>query len=222
MLTRHISPENVAVQGQHAFEIGVKAVRAHPGVRSSFVSLLPADAAPSDIDALIERLLTKFFHAAGNNFCQAFNSTVGSTGGKDGVAVRTELKVLQKAAAKTVEAKQVVKFVPSQAFALPPPVLHTLLTLVVELDADSLKKAQMPALQSLLRAYAAEGATAQTGGKKADLITRVQDAVRAAGSRGFIRPPVFDPNSMTVDAHATATAVVPATVAPAAAAPHTS
>ena len=70
--------------------------------------------------------------------------------------------------------------------------LHMLLTLLIGEDPTVLEKAKMPALRSsLLTAYAKEGETAKTGGKKPALLERVIEAVRGAGPDGFSRPPVF-------------------------------
>ena len=74
---------------------------------------------------------------------------------------------------------------------MPPMELHMLLTLLVGEDPSVLEKAKMPALRSLRTAYAKEGETAKTGGQKPALLQRVVQAVRAAGTGGFSRPPVF-------------------------------
>ena len=74
---------------------------------------------------------------------------------------------------------------------MPPMELHMLLTLLVGEDPSVLEKAKMPALRSLLTAYAKEGETAKTGGQKPALLERVVEAVRGAGPDGFSRAPVF-------------------------------
>lgn len=84
-----------------------------------------------------------------------------------------------------------IKFHPEKAFAMQPMELHMLLTLLIGEDPTVLEKAKMPALRSLLTAYAKEGETAKTGGKKPALLERVVEAVRGAGPDGFSRPPIF-------------------------------
>ena len=58
-----------------------------------FSALFEAEATSNDVTALRQRLLDKFFNQAGAQFAQSIISIWGSAGGKDGVGVRTELKV---------------------------------------------------------------------------------------------------------------------------------
>ena len=69
--------------------------------------------------------------------------------------------------------------------------LHMLLNLIISEDEMMLKKAKIAPLKALLVAYAKEGTTAMTGGTKAMLVPRVAAAIRAAGTTGFARAPVF-------------------------------
>jgi len=109
----------------------------------------------------------------------------------NGVAVRQELKVLQKKVAKSVEDRYPVKFLPEKAFSMEPVQLHMLLNLIISEDETMLNKAKIAPLKALLVAYAKEGTTAMTGGTKAVLVPRVAAAIRAAGTTGFARAPVF-------------------------------
>ena len=70
--------------------------------------------------------------------------------------------------------------------------LHMLLTLVVGEDESMLGKANVPPLRALLAAYTPEGETCRPPAKKDALVKRVAEAVRAAGTAGFARPPRFD------------------------------
>ena len=54
-----------------------------------------------------------------------------------------------------------------------------------------LGKAKMPELKVLLTAYTKEGEAPRLGGDKSALQERVVEAVRAAGTAGFVRAPVF-------------------------------
>lgn len=117
--------------------------------------------------------------------------SIWGQGGKQGVGVRTELKVLQKSSAKKIEDKYPIKFLPDQAFKMPAAKLHMLLVLLVGQDESVLAKANKSALKALITAYAKEGAKAQVGGKKEKLLTVLAQAVRAAGAGGFVRDPVF-------------------------------
>lgn len=105
--------------------------------------------------------------------------------------MRTELKVLQKSAAKKIEDKYPIKFLPDQAFKMPAAKLHMLLVLLVGQDESVLTKAHKSSLKALIKAYTKEGAKAQVGGKKEKLLTVLAQAVRAAGAGGFVRDPVF-------------------------------
>ena len=105
VLSSYLTQDSIAQLGVHAFQAGVDAVASDSSVRSAFFSQLLSDV-PKDLKVdVVQRLLDKFFHQAGAEFTRQIESIWGSGGGKDGVAVRTELKVLQKTAAKSIEDK---------------------------------------------------------------------------------------------------------------------
>ena len=84
------------------------------------------------------------------------------------MAVRTELKVLQKSSAKVIKGKHPIKFDANEVRTMAPVKLHALLTLLVADDETALATAKMtkPLLKAILVAYAKEGETAgfATGG----------------------------------------------------------
>mmetsp|Transcript_1636 Transcript_1636/g.3224 ORF Transcript_1636/g.3224 Transcript_1636/m.3224 type:complete len:248 (+) Transcript_1636:48-791(+) len=55
---------------------------------------------------------------------------------------------------------------------------------------------ELPALRALLVAYADDAGKAKTGGTKPELLKKLAEAVRAAGTEGFKRPPIFNSADM--------------------------
>ena len=69
----------------------------------AFLAQMPADAGSAAKEFVFKALMSKFFNQAGAEFTRQVQSIWGGEGGKQGVGVRTELKVLQGAAKKSVD-----------------------------------------------------------------------------------------------------------------------
>ena len=195
-LSSLLTPADIAQSGPYAFQLAVDHVKGCASVMNGFRGLfnactLPAD--PKEADALVQRcvdkLLSKFFNQAGAEFRTQVESIWGSANGKGGIAIRTELKVLQQKAADKIQQTCPVSFQADTALKLEPANLHRLLSLVVHMDPQTITKgSQKCHLQRLLLAYAEVDRDVKLGETKDKLAEQLFRFIKASQATGFSRP----------------------------------
>ena len=126
-------------------------------VRATFGRLFPEPAA-GEAKTAIDELLQKFFNQAASEHRAQLNSIMGVGSGKDGIAIRTKLKVLQAKSAGTHDESS-FNFMPKQLRLLDEADAHMLMRLVAKHAPTQLQRASLPLLKALFKGYTAnEGA----------------------------------------------------------------
>ena len=203
-LSSQLTKEHLARMGPHTFQLAVEHVKRSEIVMRAFdalfpvleeatwASLLEADAARAVRSACIDRLLTKFFNSAGAEFRVQVESIWGTADGKDGVGIRTELKVLQKKAADKIEGAHPIKLDGEVALKMDPANLHRTLVLIAHTQPGQiLKGCQKKHLSLLLRAYAKADGDVRLTDKNEILAERLIDSIKQCEGAGLTRPHVL-------------------------------
>ena len=187
-LSSQLTKEHLARTGPHAFQLAVEHVKRSENVMRAFdalfpvleegtwASLLEADAARAVRSACIDRLLTKFFNSAGAEFRVQVESIWGTADGKDGVGIRTELKVLQKKAADKIEGAHPIKLDGEVALKMDPANLHRTLVLIAHTQPGQILKG----CQNAEEAPLALAARVRQGGRRRPLDGQERDPGGAA------------------------------------------
>jgi hypothetical protein len=188
-LSSMLTKEDIATHGAAAFNIAVDHVRSCEAVRLAFDGLFEDDCTDTLQQAVVTRLLAKFFNQAGAEFRSQVESIWNDKDAKTGVGIRTELKVLQKKSAATIES--MINFDAEKALALPPLDLHRLLLLVCGTAGEEkkvLRACRKSHLQLLLRAYVEDDKKVSTSGTNEELWKRLVSLLKKREGEGPARP----------------------------------